>query len=140
MSLQTPTTIRTGPRKLIPAPRMSCSRRMPHSIFWRAFEDGEVKVIGDEPGNTDYDPDRSEEAHTARRRLVAAEVSSRDTSLKRPTIVSLVVKPIGARETDRRQRSDAARLHARRYARRDRDLQEAVYGCMCRCAPRASET
>ena len=32
--------------------------------------------------NTDYDPDRSEEAHTARRRLFAAAVSSRDTSLK----------------------------------------------------------
>ena len=63
--------------------------------FWHAFEDGEVEVIGDEPANTDYDPDRSEKAHTARRRLVAAEVSSRDTSLKRPTIVGLVVKPIG---------------------------------------------
>jgi hypothetical protein len=23
-----------------------------HSIFWCAFEDGEVTVIGDEPGNT----------------------------------------------------------------------------------------
>ena len=52
-------------------------------------------MIGDEPANTDYDPDRSEKAHTARRRLVAFEVSSRDTSLKRPTIVGLVVKPIG---------------------------------------------
>jgi hypothetical protein len=51
-------------------------------------------VIGDQPANTDYDPDRSEEAHTARRRLVD-EVSSRDTSLKRPTPVGLVVKPIG---------------------------------------------
>ena len=30
--------------------------------FWRAFEDGEVKVIGDEPGNTDSDPDPSEKA------------------------------------------------------------------------------
>jgi hypothetical protein len=30
--------------------------------FWRAFEDGEVKVIGDEPGNTDYDPGPSEKA------------------------------------------------------------------------------
>ena len=91
--------------RLSPAPRMSCSRRMPHSIFWRAFEDGEVKVIGDEPGNTDYDPDRSEEAHTARRRLVAAEVSSRDTSLKRPTIVGLVVKPIGKAECRKSARS-----------------------------------
>jgi hypothetical protein len=23
--------------------------------FWRAFEDGEVKVIGDEPANTEYE-------------------------------------------------------------------------------------
>jgi hypothetical protein len=30
--------------------------------FWCAFEEGEVKVIGDEPANTDYDPEPSEEA------------------------------------------------------------------------------
>ena len=30
--------------------------------FWCAFEDGEVKVIGDEPSNTDNDPDPSEKA------------------------------------------------------------------------------
>jgi len=30
--------------------------------FWCAFEDGEVKVIGDEPVNTDCDPDLSEKA------------------------------------------------------------------------------
>ena len=30
--------------------------------FWCAFEDGEVKVIGDEPFNTDCDPDPSEKA------------------------------------------------------------------------------
>ena len=30
--------------------------------FWHASEDGEVKVIGDEPGNTDNDPDPSEKA------------------------------------------------------------------------------
>jgi hypothetical protein len=35
---------------------------------WHASEDGEVKVIGDEPANTDYDPDPSVEAHIARRR------------------------------------------------------------------------
>jgi hypothetical protein len=52
--------------------------------FGMLFEDGEVKVIGDEPANTDYDPDRSEKAHTARRRLVAFEVSSHDTSLNSP--------------------------------------------------------
>ena len=30
--------------------------------FWYAFEDGKVKVIGDEPANTDYDPGPSEKA------------------------------------------------------------------------------
>jgi hypothetical protein len=30
--------------------------------FWCAFEVGEVKVIGDEPDNTDSDPDPSEKA------------------------------------------------------------------------------
>jgi predicted DNA-binding ribbon-helix-helix protein len=30
--------------------------------FWRAFEEGEVKVIGDEPANTDYHPGPSEKA------------------------------------------------------------------------------
>jgi hypothetical protein len=30
--------------------------------FWCAFEDGEVKVIGDEPANANYDPGPSERA------------------------------------------------------------------------------
>ena len=30
--------------------------------FWCAFDDGEVTVIGDEPSNTDSDPDPSEKA------------------------------------------------------------------------------
>ncbi len=30
--------------------------------FWHAFEVGEVKVIGDEPGNTGKDPDPTEKA------------------------------------------------------------------------------
>jgi hypothetical protein len=30
--------------------------------FWCAFEDGEDKAIGDEPGNTRKDPDPSEKA------------------------------------------------------------------------------
>ena len=30
--------------------------------FWCAFEEGEVKVIGDKPANTDYDPGSSEKA------------------------------------------------------------------------------
>ena len=29
---------------------------------WCTFEDGKVKVIGDEPDNTDYDPGSSEKA------------------------------------------------------------------------------
>ena len=52
-------------------------------------------MIGDEPANTDYDPGPSVEAHTARRRYVTCRVSSHDTSIGRPTIVGLVVKPIG---------------------------------------------
>jgi len=48
--------------------------------FWCAFEDGEVKVIGDEPANTDYDPDPSEKALIARRRLLWTEMSSHDIS------------------------------------------------------------
>ena len=39
--------------------------------FGMLFEDGEVKVIGDEPANTDYDPGLSEKALIARRRLAA---------------------------------------------------------------------
>jgi hypothetical protein len=30
--------------------------------FWYAFKVGEVKAIGDEPANTDQDPDPSEKA------------------------------------------------------------------------------
>ncbi len=30
--------------------------------FWHACEEGEVEVIGDAPGNTDKDPEPSEEA------------------------------------------------------------------------------
>ena len=30
--------------------------------FWCAFKGGEVKVIGDEPANTDKDPDPPEKA------------------------------------------------------------------------------
>ena len=30
--------------------------------FWHAFEDGEVRVIGDEPGNAFEDPEPSEKA------------------------------------------------------------------------------
>jgi hypothetical protein len=48
--------------------------------FWHASEDGEVKVIGDMPTNTDYDPDPSVEALTARRRLLRTEMSSHDIS------------------------------------------------------------
>src|SRR5262245_16186056 len=38
--------------------------------FWHASEDGEVKVIGAEPANTNYDPGPSVEARTTRRRCV----------------------------------------------------------------------
>ena len=39
-------------------------------------------MIGDEPANTDYDPDRSEKAHTQGEDwFLSFEVSSHDTSL-----------------------------------------------------------
>jgi hypothetical protein len=34
----------------------------PHSIFWCAFEDEEMRVIGDEPYNTREDQNPSEKA------------------------------------------------------------------------------
>ncbi len=46
--------------------------------FWRAFEDGEVKVIGDEPANTDYDPPIRESSY--RKAKAGPEVSSHDIS------------------------------------------------------------
>ena len=63
--------------------------------FWHASEDGEVKVIGDEPANTDYDPGPSVEAHIARRRYVTCRGVIAGHRIERPTIVGLVVKPIG---------------------------------------------
>ena len=51
-------------------------------------------MIGDEPTNTDYDPDPSVEAPTARRRLLRTEMSSHDiSSAGRPPWA--MVKPIG---------------------------------------------
>jgi hypothetical protein len=44
--------------------------------FWCAFEDGEVKVIGDEPDNTDYDPNPSEKAVPQREGETAAAQTS----------------------------------------------------------------
>jgi hypothetical protein len=61
--------------------------------FWCAFEDGEVKVIGDEPGKTDYDPGPSEKA--------IRKAKERHPSLRRrlrpvPFLsVCLAVKPVG---------------------------------------------
>jgi hypothetical protein len=51
--------------KLSPAPseRGSVYLKLPAEgrtlTFWCAFEDGEVKVIGDEPTNTNYNPGSS---------------------------------------------------------------------------------
>ena len=53
--------------------------------FWHASEDGEVRVIGEEVANTDYDPDPSVEAHIARRGYVTC---------RGPTIVGLACKRI----------------------------------------------
>ena len=52
-------------------------------------------MIGDEPANTDYDPGPSVEAHIARRRYVTCRGVIAGHRIERPTIVGLVVKPIG---------------------------------------------
>src|SRR5262245_12029491 len=61
--------------------------------FLACFEDGGVKVIGDEPDNNDYDPDPSEGAHISKAKI-GCESSSCDASIEWPTIVWLAVKPI----------------------------------------------
>ena len=38
-----------------------------YADFWCAFEAGEVKVIGDVPGNTDSDPEPTKKAHAVNR-------------------------------------------------------------------------
>jgi len=60
--------------------------------FWCAFEEGEVKVIGDEPGNTDYDPGPSERAVSrGEERKHAAQM----TLAAVPCFVCLTMKPVG---------------------------------------------
>jgi hypothetical protein len=52
--------------------------------FWCAFEEGEVKVIGDEPANTDSDPDPSERAVSrGEERKHAAQITLADSALFR---------------------------------------------------------
>ena len=46
--------------------------------FWYAFEEGKVKVIGDEPENTDYHPGPSEKLY----REVKAELTPRRCRLR----------------------------------------------------------
>ena len=70
---------------------MSCSRRTPHGIFWCAFEDGEVVVIGDKPENTIKD-------RRCPRRLYRAAKESDLPCLDRARSlldVCLTVKPVG---------------------------------------------
>ena len=60
--------------------------------FWRAFEDGEVKVIGDEPTNT--------EKHRVLQRKLCREAKEESTPRSRRlrsviSSVCLTVKPVG---------------------------------------------
>ena len=63
--------------------------------FWCAFEDGEVKVIGDEPAT----PTTIRVHQRLLCRLAKAghwpKVSSRDTSIDRSPVVSQTMKPVG---------------------------------------------
>jgi glutamate/tyrosine decarboxylase-like PLP-dependent enzyme len=60
--------------------------------FWCAFEQGEVKVIGDEPANTDYDPGLQRKLY----REAKKGLTPRDDACG-PVILSvcLTVKPVG---------------------------------------------
>jgi putative ABC transport system substrate-binding protein len=46
--------------------------------FWYAFEEGKVKVIGDEPANTDFDPNPSEKAVSGGDKNPNAEPDARE--------------------------------------------------------------
>jgi hypothetical protein len=63
--------------------------------FWCAFEDGKVKVIGDEPANPNYDPGPSVKAVSFGEDGSLPKVSSRDTSIDGQPVVCLTVKPVG---------------------------------------------
>ena len=63
--------------------------------FWHASEDGEVKVIGESLQTPTTIRTRQWTLIPQGEDTSRAGVSSRDTSIERPTIVGLVVKPIG---------------------------------------------
>ena len=63
--------------------------------FWCAFEDGKVKVIGDEPANTNYDPGPSVKAVSfGEDGSLAQGVVARHQHRGSP-VVCLTVKPVG---------------------------------------------
>ena len=63
--------------------------------FWHASEDGEVKVIGDEPETPATIRVRQWKLVPQGEDTSRARVPSRGASIERPTVVGLVVKPIG---------------------------------------------
>jgi hypothetical protein len=67
-----------------------------------AFKDGEVKVIGDEPENTDYDPGPQRKLYREAK-MYAPGVAN--TSISWPPFACLSVKPVGE--------PDAADRHVR---------------------------
>src|SRR5262249_8833139 len=73
-------------------------------VFWCALEDGEVTVIGDEPANTDCDPDPSEKLYRK-----AKERKLLHKRRLRPQLFSvcLTMKPVGEPDAgDRHVRFD----------------------------------
>ena len=77
---------------------------MPAEGIWCAFEDGEVTVIGDEPANTDCDPDPSEKLYRK-----AKERKRLHRRRLRPQLFSvcLTMKPVGEPDAgDRHVRFD----------------------------------
>ena len=83
--------------------------------FWHASEDGEVKVIGDEPETPATIRVRQWKLVPQGEDTSRARVPSRGASIERPTVVGLVVKPIG--------KPSAGNRHAR--------FDERVVPCKC---------
>jgi hypothetical protein len=72
--------------------------------FWCAFEDGEVKVIGDEPANTNYDPGPLEKAVS---KDEGEKLAASTTLAAQLFSVCLSMKPVGEPDAgDRHVRFD----------------------------------
>ena len=92
-----------GSDRVVGALRPGNAARAKGPDFWHASEDGEARVIGNEPANTDHDPGRSVKLILQGEGMFLAEGVIGEASIKRPNIVGLVVKPIGKPSAENRR-------------------------------------